>query len=161
MNLFKTILLLASVSGLLSLDAFAGQATGTLAVSATVVNACSVSSGAAVAFGNYDPAANADTTASGTFTMQCTNGTNTAILLGQGANAATGSPTRQMASGNTTLNYQLYTTSGGSTVWDGVTGVPQAANGTAQAITVYGKIPRGQAVAAGTYADTVIITLSY
>lgn len=161
MKLLKRIVLLASVVGLPFLVALAGHATGALPVSATVINTCKVSSGNAMAFGNYDPMASSDNTAMGTFTMHCTSGTNATILLDQGAHAVKGSLTREMANGGDLLRYQLYTTSSGSTVWDSKSGVSQVANGTAQTITVYGKIPRGQVVAPGTYADTVVITLSY
>ncbi len=150
-----------------SMCAFAGTTSGTLAVSANVSNVCKVAAGT-VAFGTYDPVnANAATalTQTGTFSMTCTKGTSATILLGQGSNPGTGStnaaPIRNMLSGATQLNYQLYTTATYTTVWNNTTGVIQVATGTAQTINVYGSIPAAQNVASGAYTDTVVITVNY
>ena len=150
-------------------SAFAGQATGTLSVSATVVNTCAVlPGGGTLSFAAYDPVnanANAPLTQVGSFQLQCTTGTSAAIRLSQGVNAGAGStdaaPIRNMANGNNRLQYQLYTTSAYTTVWDNVSGVAQNASGGIQKVAVYGAIPPGQIVSAGSYTDLVVITISY
>jgi len=152
-----------------SASAFAGQVTGTLSVSATVVNTCAVlPGGGALAFAAYDPVnanATAPLTQVGSFQMQCTNGTSASIRLSQGLNPGGGStdaaPIRNMANGSNRLQYQLYTTSAYTTVWDNISGVAQNANGGVQRIAVYGAIPPGQMVLAGSYSDLVVITISY
>jgi spore coat protein U-like protein len=171
MKLFKNIALLASLIGLLSLAAFAGNTTGTLSVTSTVSNACAVASGGAVAFGAYDPAVvnssnGADLTQTGTFQMTCTSGATATVLMDQGKNPTGTStlavPARQMSDGAThLLGYQLYTTSARSTIWDGVTGIPETGTGSSQTIQVFGTVPKGQSVPANSYSDQVTITLSY
>jgi len=162
--------LAAAVIVLFVPEASAGTATGSLTVTATVNSTCSVSSGGgSLSFGVYDPvAANATTplTQTGSFQIQCTNGTSARILLGQGSYPGSGStdasPVRNMAiNGTGALNYQLYTGPDRGTVWDNQTGVLQTATGLVQTIDVYGTIFAGQNVAAGNYTDTVVISISY
>lgn len=165
MKLFNRILLLIVMVGLVSLGAFATDATGSLAVSANVNSSCAVSSSTTLAFGSYNPTSTTDTDQTGTFTVQCTNGTSATIKLGQGANASAGStdaaPVRNMLNGTSKLNYQLYTTAARTTPWDNATGQSQTADGTVQSINVYGRIPNSQSAIAGTYGDTVQITVTY
>ena len=61
------------------------------------------------------------------------------------------------------LGYQLYSDSAGGTVWGNtdVTGKAITADGTAQDFTVYGRIPKTQTVTAGSFSDSVLVTLSY
>jgi spore coat protein U-like protein len=168
------LLVTASVIGAgSSLDAMAGNATNNLAVSATVVNNCAINSTVAVAFGNYDPAVvnnstGADVTATGSLTITCTNGASTTVALGQGANAASGStdaaPARQMVFGGTNmLAYALYQDSGDSTVWGNtvLTSASYLGSGNADVVNVYGKVPKGQNIPAGAYADTVVATVNF
>ena len=169
MKAWRAALLLFSGAAFFSAEAFAGTATGTLTVSATVSSSCAVSSGGGtLSFGAYDPVnANANTalTQSGTFQVQCTNGTTATILLGQGSNPSSGStdalPLRNMTNGNSTLQYQLYTTAGRTVVWDNAIGVSQLATGMAQTITVYGSVLAGQNVPPGNYTDVVVISVNY
>ena len=86
-----------------------------------------------------------------------------------GGTALTGAgatfPARRMTSGGNTLVYTLFTDPGRGTVWGDGTGGSSLANGSgngaAQAITVYGRIPSGQAVATGTYTDTITVTINF
>ena len=163
-------ILLLTVVVLHSTGALAGTTTGSLTVTATVSSACSLSSGGGtLSFGTYD---SINTNASSpllqvsSFQLQCTNGTNATITLGQGQNPSAGSqdsaPLRNMTDGQQHyLNYQLYTTAARKAVWDNQTGVTQLATGTMQTLYVYGSIPGGQNLPAGTYTDTVVITVSY
>ena len=70
-----------------------------------------------------------------------------------------------MTSGANLLNYALYTDSGRTTLWgDGVTGstIDDTGTGTAQSNTIYGEVLAAQASApAGSYADTVVVTVTY
>jgi spore coat protein U-like protein len=165
----RAALLVALAVVLSSGGAWAGTTTGSLTVTATVSGTCVISSGGGtLSFGTYDPVnTNASTPLlqSGTFQIQCTNGTNATILLGQGSYPGNGStdsaPVRNMSSGAAQLNYQLYTTIGRTVVWENVIGVSQVATGLAQTVTVYGSIPAGQNVSPGTYTDTVVISVNY
>jgi spore coat protein U-like protein len=171
MKVFKNIALLASLIGLLSLAAFAGNTSGTLNVTLSVSNSCAVASGGAVAFGAYDPAVvNSSTgvnlTQTGNFQMTCTNGATATVLMDQGKNPGSSStlavPVRQMSDGAShVLGYQLYTSSARNTIWDGATGISETGTGAAQTIQVFGTIPKGQSVPANSYSDQITITLSY
>jgi spore coat protein U-like protein len=150
----------------------AGAATETsnLSVTATVTANCSIST-APVAFGAYDPVvvnASADRDATGTVTVACTSGASAAVTLGQGANADTGStddvPLRRMTDDGTNfIEYGLFTDVGRATVWgnDTDTDVAHTGTGAAVGLTVYGRIPAGQNVPAGSYTDTVVATVTF
>ena len=145
----------------------ASPATANLNVSASVVGNCTIST-APVAFGAYDPvSANASTAldATGTVTVTCTRGAGLSIDLGLGANAS--GSTRRMTDGAGTpsyMNYELYSNAGRTTVWgSGASGLTIAAAPSiaARNFTVYGRIPAGQDVAIGSYADTVVASINY
>jgi spore coat protein U-like protein len=167
--------LFAAIIGMLSLStqAFAGSATANMVVSATVVNNCSITA-APLSFGNYDPiSANAssgsDLTGSADLTVACTVGDSYTINLDQGANPGTGStdaaPARQLVNGSNAMAYQLYQDSGRSTVWGNTSGTsPSSATASSNApfaVTVYGTVPKGQSLPAGTYTDTVLATVNF
>lgn len=148
----------------------AADVTGNLSASSTVVNNCTVST-APVAFGDYDPVSANDATArdaTGTVTVTCTSGAAATVKLGQGANADPGStdaaPLRRLTDGTNFLSYQLYSDAGRTTVWgnDGATDVDHTGTGAAVDLTVYGRIAAGQnTVPAGSYTDTVLVTVSF
>jgi spore coat protein U-like protein len=168
--MFKNIALLACFVGLVSLGAFAGT-SGTLDVSASVTTTCNVQTGAAtLAFGVYDPVvANASTgldlSGSGTFTLQCTNGEQPYITLDDGQTAGATDSTRAMSQGTggtkTPMSYNVYSDSSHSTLWPSTGGYqyPSQMNGTAQTVTVYGLVPKGQNLAGGSYTDMIAINV--
>ncbi len=143
----------------------AQTATANLAVSATVANKCTIST-TPLAFGAYDPIVdNASTALAGTggVVITCNKNTATTIGLGLGSNA-TGS-IRRMVLGADYLTYELYQEVGHTTIW-GTTGTglltpPVAPNKNARTFTVYGLVAPGQDVAAGTFTDTVVATVTY
>ena len=149
-------------------EAYAGTATSNLSVGATVATNCTITT-TAVTFGSYDPVsanAAADLDAAGAVNVNCTSGSAATITLGQGSNADTGStdaaPVRRMKDAGTDyLTYQLYSDSGRSAVWENVTGVSHTGTGAAVAVSVYGRVTSAQNVPAGTYADTVVATVTF
>jgi len=70
-----------------------------------------------------------------------------------------------MTDGSNTLEYNLYTDAGRTTVWgDGTASSVTAAgtgSGAQQSLTVYGRIPASQSVPAGSYSDTVTATINF
>jgi spore coat protein U domain-containing protein, fimbrial subunit CupE1/2/3/6 len=152
-----------------SLPAQAGTATTTFQVTATVVNSCVINSASTLAFGNYDVNAVAAITGTSTINVNCTKGDAYTIALNYGANGGSAS-NRIMVSGTNNLNYNLFTDSGYTKVWnsscgagnncDGGTGAGPGA-GNQQSYTVYGQIAAGQNVPAGSYADTITITVNF
>lgn len=152
--------------------AHAGTANGTFNVTTTVVNSCLLGTTSALAFPNYDPTSATATNGSTSISVTCTTGDAYVIALNYGANGGTAA-NRIMKSGTNTLNYNLYTDSGYANVWkdstvciagysgsncDTGTGAGPA---TANSYTVYGQIAAQQNVPAGSYSDTITITVTF
>ena len=134
--------------------------------------ACVVST-APVAFGAYDASAGSPTTSSGYVDVQCTCATvpdctdvyyNLEIQAGGSGSLL---DRRMVRSGGTeTLRYTLYQDSNHSTPWTtGFQGVsrnyPMLDFGTPQRTSVYGRMPAGQYVPAGTYGETPPVAVIY
>ena len=164
----RNIVSILCLPALMSSAALASTATANLTPSATITNNCTVT-GNPIAFGAYNPLTGAEVTQTATISVTCTNGmTAPPVTLGQGLHAATGStdaaPLRQLnASVGHDLTYNLYSENTYTTVWENVTGVASPTpNGSAQNMTVYGKIDAGQTTASvGTYTDTVVVTVTF
>lgn len=143
---------------------FAQTAQTTMDVSATVVEACIVTA-TNLAFGNYDPTATSPTDAASSITVTCTPGTSFTVGLNAGIASGATVASRQMASGSDRLGYGLYQDAARSVNWGNTPGTDTPAAATAgltpAALTVYGRVPAQQAVAVGSYTDTVTITVSY
>jgi len=144
----------------------AATAGGTVGVTATVPNACVITT-APFSFGNYVPlTTNASTPldATGTLTVQCTAGSGQGVGLGDGLNY---SASRRLQNGTSYLTYELYQDPGRSARWgDAIvgerytTGFPFATTGLLT-LTIYGRVFAGQMVAAGSYTDTVSATVYF
>ncbi|MDB9734345.1 spore coat protein U domain-containing protein, partial [Porticoccaceae bacterium] len=65
----------------LSATSYAATATGTMAVSTSVLMSCTISAGA-MTFASYDPTASADNDATATITSTCTSGGAAVITMG-------------------------------------------------------------------------------
>ena len=151
-------------------QALAASTSASLNVTATVSANCLISA-APVAFGAYDPVAAHATTAldaSGAVSVTCTSGSAATITLGQGTNPNAGSsdasPLRRMSNGAAGhLSYVLYSDSGRTTAWGNtsLTGVAHTGTGSSTALTVYGRITSGQNAPTGSYADTVVATVTF
>jgi spore coat protein U-like protein len=122
----------------------------------------------ALAFGNYQPGAPTATKSNATLTVSCT------VTLGSSLPAfdIALSPSvnghidpRQMSFLASTLNYDLYTTSGLSTIWgDGTapTGKLSYSGGTGSTnFTIFGAIPNDQFASPGLYTDLITVTVTY
>lgn len=152
----------------------ASTANTTFSVTATVTANCSVAA-TDLTFGNYDVNAGSATNGTSTVKVNCTKGTAFTVALdaGQNAGGTSNFSARAMSDGGTPANlldYQLYTDSARSTIWgDGTNGSSTvsgtgAGPGSGNAVneTVFGQIPAGQNVPAGSYADNVVnVTISY
>jgi spore coat protein U-like protein len=141
----------------------AGTATDNLAVSATVIASCNVGANP-LAFGNYNPVSATALDAATTISVTCTNGTAYEVSMSAGAGAGASVATRKMSASGNLLNYSIYRDSNRSNVWGVTTGsnvVTGTGSGAAQPIDVYGRIPAQQAAPAGSYTDTVVVTVTY
>ena len=118
-------------------------------------------------FGNYNAASPSATTANATVTVSCVdNGRELpsfTVALSTGG-SGTYAP-RRLSSGANTLNYNIFTTGAYTSVWGNGAGgsviVSDTGGVNSLSFTAYGRIPAGQYVAAGSYADTITVTVTY
>lgn len=157
---------LAAISFLLASDisATAATATGSLNVTITIQAECTVVSASDLDFGTHGVIdANLDQTTS--ISIQCTSGTPYAVGLDAGTGSGATLAARLMTGpASATVQYSLYRDAGRSQVWGDTPGVDTAdgtANGSAETLTVYGRVPAQATPGAGTYSDTVAITITY
>jgi spore coat protein U-like protein len=145
----------------------AATATTTFQVTANVPTQCTIAA-LDLAFGAVDPlGADVDQTTS--LTVRCTKNTPYTVGLNGGTTAGATIAQRLMANGADTMNYNLFTDALRTAVWGNSAVAPTwvsgtgAGLGTAQVLTVYGRVPTGQTnLAAGSYAETAItVTVTY
>jgi spore coat protein U-like protein len=151
-----------------------GCCAGLLPALATGAVSCTVTATGTL-FGIYNPLSAAPTYANGQVQVSCTllsGGATTVNLVSSYSTGASGNyVTRTMPSGANKLNYNLYFdaaytqvrgdgTGGSQTGGASLALTPGAPTQTASG-TIYGRIPAGQDVAAGNYADTIVVTITY
>ena len=163
----RNILGILGCMALLSSPALAATATANLTSSASIADTCSIT-GNSMPFGAYDPFTGTAVTQSATISVTCVTGmTPPPIRMGQGLHAQVSSteavPLRQLNAAAANLTYNLYSDEGTTVPWENVTGVTSPVpTGSAQTMTVYGKIDAGQTTAiAGNYTDSVIVTVTF
>src|SRR5262245_20795213 len=157
--------LLMTVLGSTASMIHAASVTTTLPVTATVGAACTVSA-IGVNFGNFTGAASG---ANGSVTVTCANGTGYSVALNEGAHPF--NQMRHLAGPGGTLPYQLFhdlSDDWGDNCPGGGGSFPLGdcliaiGTGIAQAHTVYGQLQgTPTAPAAGTYSDTVLVTVIF
>lgn len=130
-------------------------------VTATVAKQCSVTA-TPLDFGTVGLLL-ANTLGTSTIGVQCSSGSAWNVGLDKGSNGAS-ITTRKMASGANLVGYQLYSNAARTTVWGDTVGsntVAGTGNGNVQNLTVYGSVPAQTTPAAGTYNDTITVTVTY
>jgi len=141
--------------------AIAATDTDTFQVTLTITDECTVSA-TTLAFGSSGLLiANIDQTS--TITVRCTNDTLYNVGLDAGVTGGTVA-TRQMVAAAQTINYALYSNPGRTTNWGETIATDTVAgtgSGIDQVLTVYGRVPPQATPAAGAYADTITVTLTY
>ncbi len=112
-------------------------------------------------FGSYNVLAGTPTYGTGTISGSCSAADNISIALSAGDSGST--TQRYMKSASAAkLDYNLYQTSGYAAIWGtGTSGVRATFGKTTTTLTIYGMVPAGQDVAAGSYSDTITATISY
>lgn len=158
-------LMLAAAAALTPASAPAATATDTFQVTANVLGSCSVSA-TDLAFGDYTPTSGTPLDQTSTVSVTCTTGTTYDVGLNEGLNDyGNGVTGRRMVYATTNfLAYALYSDSGRTTNWGNTVDtdtVDGTGNGSAQDITVYGRVPINQYVTAGGYSDTITVTVTY
>ena len=153
---------LLGTSVLFATPAFAIN-TDTFGVSLTIEHECTITAGD-LTFPNTGMIDhNVDTTAA--LNVLCTDESPYAIGLSAGANAGGDTGARKLIGpGGRTVDYQLYTSGGFSTIWGNDMGVDTVDNEEAEEsndYTIHARVPTGQNVPAGEYTDTVTATVWY
>lgn len=122
-----------------------------------------------IGFGSYASPGVANSDSTGTVSVTC-NGIG--VLVSYTITLGTGSGSyanRKLLSGINFLSYNMYTDPTRLQIWgDGSAGTSTVSNSYTLALssvitpyTVYGRVPGGQNPPAGTYNDTVIVTVTY
>jgi len=168
----KTLVLALAGAGTLVAAgaAVAATTTTTFGVSATVNANCLVAANA-LNFGTYTPGAgNVDINT--TLSVRCTKNTAYTVSLNPGTTTGAAFTQRLMTNGTDTLQYNLYTSAARTTVFGDGTASTGTQTGTGAGLaaasavthTVYGRLvdsTANQNVSAGSYSDTITVTVSY
>lgn len=121
-----------------------------------------------VSFGGYDVFGSAPLDSAGSITLRCTDvglGDTVLVTLSKGA-SATYFP-REMTHPRTPLAYDLYLDAARTAVWGDGTGGSSAygpvqpSDGVDLVLPVYGRVPARQNVVAGSYSDTLVVTIQF
>ncbi len=155
MTMRRAIIALALLIGVLHASEASAQASASCTISATSVN-----------FGNYNVFNGAAVDSTGTITYTCNaQASNITITLSKGASSSY-SP-RLMSKGAETLSYNLFRDAARTNVWgDGTGGTSvytrnNPPNNNPVNVPVYGQIPAGQDVSAGSFSDTVTAVINF
>lgn len=139
---------------------------------AFAVASCSASA-SPIAFGSYNPFNVSPTDSTGTITVSCSLGGLVSLAVSYTIRLSSGGSgsyvPRRMSFGANPLGYNLYTTSGRTTVWgDGTGGSATVGDAyllgigtTVRNYTVHGRVPALQNVRSGGYTDSVTVTVEY
>jgi len=95
------------------------------------------------------------------FTLQCASGVPVAILMNGGGSGNVGNRRMVRSGGSESIGYQLYIDNMRSTVWDNSVGLTFVGDGQAYSYPVYGSVPAQVTPIAGTYLDSVQVTINF
>lgn len=169
---YRSLKTFASASALtmaLVMPTSAGTITGNLSIQMTIVAGCQVAGGAtsgnnfgSMNFGSWsllNQNIDAQQDIGAQVSLACSNGEPYSISLGNGQNY---SSARRMASGGNFVNYELYQDASHSQRWGtGGEALASTGNGNVRNHLVYGRVPVQSVQPAGTYTDTVVVTVAW
>ncbi|HUP45033.1 MAG TPA: spore coat U domain-containing protein [Thermoanaerobaculia bacterium] len=151
----------ALVALLLVVDAGAATDSARMQVSVSVIPNCRIAV-TDLAFGAYDPLVeHATTNLDGTAQVRvvCTKNERASILMEEN-----GSSIRTLRSGDSLLSYGIFSDPARTQTWGAGANAVQVTfdqGSTPQELTVFGRIPGGQVVPAGSYMDAVTATVDF
>jgi spore coat protein U-like protein len=168
-NITKVAAAVGSLLVVGSLNAATVTPSPTFQVTATVPAICRATA-SALAFGTYTQG-NGDVDGTSAVSVRCTTGTGFTVGLNAGGTTGATVTTRSMLSGTNQLGYSLFRDSGRTQNWGQTIGTDTLAGtgagiapASAVALTVYGRIvdsTANQNVPAGSYTDTITVTVTY
>lgn len=143
--------------------------------SSAVASGCTITGNAPtvttsdISFASYSASSNTPDTANGTVKIRCPLGIGLlpSFDIALSAGSSHNFSPRAMAMGSNALNYNIYTSSGYSTVWGDGTGgsVTQSFSAILSlgtiTFTAFGLASTGQYVPVGTYSDSITVTVTY
>lgn len=121
-----------------------------------------------VAFGTYDPMGASQLDGTGSVRLDCRHNDDPIVSIGPGGSG--NQAARRMANGADTLQYNLFTDAARTVTWgNGTGGTATHAPPVTQSVglrrirqsPIYGRIPPRQNVRAGTYSDSLFVTVSF
>ncbi len=134
----------------------AGTDTAILHLRANVIEGARIENVSEISHHNYDPTdPTTPNDATGALTVRATQGMSYKIHIGND---------RTMTNGSDAVNYEIYSDPGRTAPWGTSYGTGESYTSTTNAPstkTLYSRIPVMQAVPAGTYTDTVMLTLEW
>jgi len=124
--------------------------------------ACTISV-TGVSFGSYDVFAAAPLDSTGTVTIECNKMLQ--VILTRGSSSSF-TPRTMRSGALEILDYNLYLDAARTVIWgDGSSGTQlyskSNSGNNAFSVTVYGRVPAGRDVSAGSYSDTVTVTMNF
>lgn len=143
--------------------AIAQVTTDTLDVQITIVDECTLGSIGGINFGSTG-LIGADIDQQGTISVTCTDGTPYTVSLDEGGGTGATEASRLMtrSAGSETVAYILSRNIGHTLLWGtGPNAYSGVGSGTEQVLDVFGRVPIQTTPVAGTYQDTVTVTLTF
>ncbi|KAB8192930.1 protein U [Lysobacter maris] len=141
-----------------------GTASFPFTATATVPDNCTIGSATTLDFGTVGGAVATDVEQTSTITMTCTQRTAWDVALDDGQNASGGVRRMRLGASADYLDYELYRDAARTQRWGATPGTDTevgTGTGSAQALTVHGRVPAPQSVPAGAYGDVITVTVSY
>ena len=169
MNLVKPCLLATALLALAPM-ASAANKSASFGVQLIVQNECTFTAGGTASdinFGTVTGNIAADRDAATNLAVNCNNGAAYHIGLNNGLNATAGGQRRMTGTTGAYVSYELFTTAQRDVAWGATaaggtaTDVDATRTNAAQTVTLYGRVPSGESVGAGTYNDTITATIEY
>lgn len=138
---------------------FAVTNTANLGVNISVINQCTVTGGT-LNFPQYASGQPENVDGSFDIKVKCDSGVGYGVTLDDGAHFFSTSR-RMNDSGSGYINYGLFTDAGHGNPWAGATNSPGTGTNGDDTHTVYGRVLGNQTAPAGSYSDTVVVTVTY
>ena len=126
---------------------------------------CSFST-TSIVFGTYNVFSSAPVDSTGSVSYRCTGSTSGVLITMTKGQSATFLP-RQLGKGTERLAYNLFRDAARTTVWGDFTGGTSAyidldpPKKEDLTVTVFGRIPPGQDISAGSYTDSITVTMNF
>lgn len=133
-------------------------------VQAAVPNHCEFNAVTDLDFGNVPGLINTPQDQTSSISLSCTGRTLWNVGLDNGQNASGSTRRMRLGTSDSYVDYELYRDPARTQRWGTTINtdtLPGTGTGNPQTVTVYGRVPAGQAVPAGSYRDTVTVTVTY